>query len=110
MELKDLQKRAMEIRQKYAELEQKKYGKTWTNLDQVSGFVVDVGQLQKIAMAKEGVRDLENVDEKLAHELADCLYSVLVIASRYGVDIEESFVGAMDQLENKIMGSELHLL
>jgi NTP pyrophosphatase (non-canonical NTP hydrolase) len=89
-------------RQKYSELEKKSTGKEWSNLNIMEGFVGDVGDLMKIVMTKEGVREIENVDEKLAHELADCLWSVLVLSEKYGGDIEQSFLKTMDALEKRI--------
>lgn len=100
--MKDLIRRAVEVREKYGKLELKKYGKKWTNSEIAQGFVGDLGDLMKIVMAKEGIRDIENVDEKLAHELADCLYSVFVLANNYGVDLEKSFLKTMDELEIRI--------
>jgi len=94
--------RALEIRKKYSELEIKKRGKSWTNAQIMEGFVVDVGELMEIVMAKEGARDVDNVDEKLAHELSDCLWSVIVLADKYGVDLEQSFLKTMDSLDKRI--------
>ena len=102
MELRELSKRAMEIRGKYSELEKRKKGREWSNLNLMEGFVGDVGDLMKLVMAKEGVREIENVDEKLAHELADCLWCVLVLSEKYGVDIEGSFMKTMVELERRI--------
>ncbi|KKR11919.1 MAG: MazG nucleotide pyrophosphohydrolase [Candidatus Woesebacteria bacterium GW2011_GWA1_39_21] len=102
MDFKQLQNRALEIRRKYSDLEKMKYGKEWTREQIVQGFVGDVGDLVKLIMAKDGVREVEDVDEKLAHELADCLYSILVIANKYGVDIEEEFLKTMNELEERI--------
>lgn len=58
-------------------------------------------------MAKDGLRHIDNVDEKLAHELADCLWSVLVIADKYNVDIKEAFLKTMDELEGRIANETL---
>jgi NTP pyrophosphatase (non-canonical NTP hydrolase) len=70
----------------------------------MEGFVGDVGDLMKIIMAKEGVREMDNIDEKLKHELSDCLWSVIVLADKYGVNLEESFMKTMDDLEKRIKG------
>ncbi|GBE17181.1 hypothetical protein BMS3Abin15_01018 [bacterium BMS3Abin15] len=102
MDIKDLSKRAVEIKEKYHKLEKKKFGKEWINTQIVEGFVGDVGDLMKLAMAKEGIREIENLDEKLAHELADCLYSVLVLSEKYGINIEKSFLETMNRLDEKI--------
>lgn len=102
MDFRQIIARAVEIRKRYSELEVKKYGKKWTKEQRVQGFVGDVGALMKLVMAKEGVREVADVDEKLKHELADCLWSILVIADNYGVDIEKSFLETMDGLEKRI--------
>ena len=47
-------------------------------------------------------RDIEDVDNKLAHELSDCLWSILVLAKKYDADLEASFLKTMDDLEKKI--------
>lgn len=102
MTVQDLIERAREVRAKYADLEMKKYGKTWTPAQLAQGFVGDVGMLMKLVTAKEGVRDTENVDQKLAHELSDCLWSVIVLADAYGIDLEASFASTMNELEGRI--------
>lgn len=102
MDFKQLSQKALEVRKKYSELEKKTKGREWTNLNVMEGFVGDVGDLMKLVMAKEGVRDIENVDEKLAHELSDCLWCILVLASKYDVDIETSFMKTMDELNERI--------
>ena len=107
MDIKQLSQRALEIRQKYAALEKKKHGKEWTNLNLMEGFVGDVGELMKVLQAKEGLREMEQVDEKLSHELADCLWSILVLSEKYGVDIEQNFLKNMDDLEKRIAEQEI---
>lgn len=102
MELSQLADRALEIRKLYNELETRQFGQAWTQKDIMIGFVGDVGDLAKLVMAKEGVRAIVDVDEKLAHELADCLWAILVLSKMYGVDLETEFVGTMSQLEQSI--------
>lgn len=102
MELKQLSKRAKQVRDMYAKLEKEKYGKSWSNLNLMEGFVGDVGDLMKLVMAKEGVRSGEDIDNKLAHELADCLWSVLVLAEKYEIDLEKVFLETMEGLEERI--------
>lgn len=105
MELEQIIKRAAEVKEKYHELEMKKYGKKWTNSQIAEGFVGDVGDLMKIIMAKEGLREMDNIDEKLEHELADCLYCVALLANKYGINLEKAFLENMDKLETKISKS-----
>lgn len=62
------------------------------------GFVGDVGDLAKLVQGKAGVRPTPDLDEKLAHELADCLWCVLTLADEYGIDLESAFVRTMATL------------
>jgi NTP pyrophosphatase (non-canonical NTP hydrolase) len=105
MDFLALLQRAKQIREKYSQLEKTAYGQEWSNLNIMEGFVGDVGELMKLVMAKEGLRTADNVDQKLAHELADCLWSVLILSDKYGIDLEQSFMKNMDELEAKIQAS-----
>jgi len=105
MDFKQLTSRAVEIRQKYSNLEMKKYGREWTREEINQGFVGDVGDLTKLVMAKSGIRNSDgNLDEKIAHELSDCLWSIIILANKYNVDLEKSFLDTMDYLEDRING------
>jgi NTP pyrophosphatase (non-canonical NTP hydrolase) len=64
----------------------------------MQGFVVDVGDLMRLVMAKSGIRHTDEVDAKLAHELADCLWSVLVLAKLYDIDLEKAFLTTLEEL------------
>lgn len=108
MEFIHLSNRALRVRDLYKAFEIKKYGKDWTTEQIAQGFVGDVGDLMKLVQAKSGIRDIAQVDDKLAHELSDCLWSLLVLSARYGIDLESEFLKEMDALEKRI-GSELSL-
>ncbi len=107
MKYEDLLNRAVEIRTKYDELNKAKRNVEWNEQQLMAGFVGDVGDLSKIIMAKHGLRDMDDVDNKLAHELSDCLWSVLVLASKYNIDLASEFMKTMDGLEDRI-AKELH--
>ncbi|HOU13281.1 MAG TPA: MazG nucleotide pyrophosphohydrolase domain-containing protein [Anaerolineae bacterium] len=64
------------------------------------GFVGDVGDLVKLVMAQSGRRMIPDAESKLAHELADCLWSIIVLADVHNVDLEKAFGQTMDDLEN----------
>lgn len=102
MDFQTLVRRAMEIRQQYAALEEATHGRAWSREDVAMGFVGDVGDLVKLVMAHSGVRRIADADQKLAHELADCLWSILVLSALYGIDLEHAFLQTMDDLEQQI--------
>ena len=98
--------RALEVRELFGEWEQAKYGRQWSVSDLLNGFVVDVGDLARLVMAATGARHEEDVPARLAHEFADCLWSVLVLAARLDVDLGAAFATTMDDLES-FLRSEL---
>lgn len=102
MEFNDLAKRAARIRELYAEWEKERYGRSWTREEIALGFMGDVGDLMKLVLAQSGVRHIENADQKLAHELADCLWSILILSQKYDIDLEQAFLHTMDELEESL--------
>lgn len=102
MEFKDIIAKATEIREAYKIYEEKTYGQTWTKENLAEGLVGDVGDLMKLVLAKQGIRQIDNVDEKLAHELSDCLWSIIILAQLYNVDLEKAFMKNMDELKAHI--------
>jgi NTP pyrophosphatase (non-canonical NTP hydrolase) len=66
------------------------------------GFLGDVGDLAKLVQGKEGVRPRTDLDEAFEHELADCLWSVMVLADAYDVDLEAAFLRTMSELREQL--------
>lgn len=109
MEFQEIIQRAAEVRAKYALLEQKQYGAEWSTEELALGFVGDVGDLTKLIVALQGKRKISEAHDKLAHELADCLWSVIILAQAHHIDIESTFIKTMDDLDdhiNKLMLKE----
>ncbi|WP_380282609.1 MazG nucleotide pyrophosphohydrolase domain-containing protein [Kitasatospora purpeofusca] len=103
MDLSEITRQAMRVHTLYDELNQARSGRTWSRQDFVLGFVGDVGDLAKLTQAADGVRPAPP-GPGLAHELADCLWSVVVIAEQYGIDLEAAFTTTMRQLEASLTG------
>lgn len=102
MTIQDMQQRALAIAQKYDEINQSAGRKIWTPAEFMAGFVGDVGDLSKLIMAKNGYREISDNEAKLAHELSDCLWSVLVLADKLGIDIEKAFMATMSELDARL--------
>ena len=92
MNFNDLQQSALQLNQLYEELESKRYGRIWTTQELALGFMGDVGDLAKLVQAHSGIRDIDDHKVKLGHELSDCLWSIIVLASKCGIDLEAEFV------------------
>lgn len=100
--LKELLSKAAEIRERYNVVNKQDGHDKWNGIDYTAGFVGDVGDLMKLVMAKENKRHKDNVDADLKHELGDCLWSLMVIANHYDIDLEEAFKGTMQELEKRL--------
>jgi NTP pyrophosphatase (non-canonical NTP hydrolase) len=92
MKLGDLEKSALQLNELYEQLEIKKYGRVWTTEELALGFVGDVGDLAKLIQANAGIRNIDDCRAKLGHELSDCLWSIIVLANKCGIDLEAEFV------------------
>jgi NTP pyrophosphatase (non-canonical NTP hydrolase) len=102
VEFADMQTMARAVREKYAGMEIARYGRSWTREEIMLGFLGDVGDLAKLVQGKEGVRPRPDIEAALAHELADCLWSVMTLAEAYDVDLESAFTNTMGQLESTL--------
>lgn len=92
MNFSDLEKSALQLNELYEKLETKRYGRVWTTQELALGFMGDVGDLAKLVQAHAGVRTIDDCNAKLGHELSDCLWSILVLANKCGIDLEAEFV------------------
>ena len=102
MDFQEITKRALTIRSQYSDFEKQRYGRPWTSEEIALGLVGDVGDLAKLVMAENGRRDIPYSKRKLEHELADCLWSIIVLANLYNIDLENSFLETMDNLERHL--------
>ena len=106
MDFQKMVDRALMIRKIYEGKEKRLYGSAWTSEEIALGFVGDVGDLAKLVIAENGKRNITNSKEKLEHELADCLWSIIVLSNLHSVDLERSFMEAMDRLENHLLETQ----
>jgi NTP pyrophosphatase (non-canonical NTP hydrolase) len=104
MEFAEMQDRARAVRAQYAAMEIERYGRPWTREEIMLGFLGDVGDLAKLVQGKEGVRPRDDLDTALAHELADCLWSVMTLADAYDVDLAATFDETMSALSASLPG------
>lgn len=91
MKYEELEASALQLNALYEALEIKLYGRAWSTTELALGFVGDIGDLAKLIQANAGIRNIDDYKTKLGHELADCLWSVIVLANKCGVDLEAEF-------------------
>jgi len=104
MKFSELEKSALQLNALYEQLEIKRYGRIWTTQELALGFVGDVGDLAKLIQANAGVRTIEDCKAKLGHELSDCLWSIMVLASKCGIDLEAEFARNTRELIEHVSG------
>jgi NTP pyrophosphatase (non-canonical NTP hydrolase) len=102
LDIKELQEIAIRLRESYDDLNLRESGRIWTHEEIMLGFVGDVGDLAKLVVAEEGVRSLPGGREALEHEIADCLWSLLILADRYDVDLAAVFNRMVAELDLKL--------
>jgi len=102
MDFQEISRKAITVRKLYEEFEARQYGAPWTSEEIALGFVGDVGDLEKLVMAESGRRTILESKIKLAHELADCLWSALVLANLHNIDLEKTFLETMNNLERQL--------
>jgi NTP pyrophosphatase (non-canonical NTP hydrolase) len=106
MEFQNLIDEALTVRKMYEEKEKQLYGSAWTIEEIALGFVGDVGDLAKLILAENGRRNITDSKEKLEHELADCLWSIIVLSKLHDVNLEISFIKTMEGLKNHLLETQ----
>jgi NTP pyrophosphatase (non-canonical NTP hydrolase) len=103
MELTESLERVRKIKQVYNTLNRIEGYKSWGASEYVQALQGDVGDLAKLVLAQRGYAFAQkDVEERIARELADCLWSVLVLADELDVDINQEFSKMLHRLEDKI--------
>jgi NTP pyrophosphatase (non-canonical NTP hydrolase) len=104
MKLGDLETSALRLNDLYEQLEVKRHGRIWTTEELALGFVGDVGDLAKLIQANAGIRTIDDCKAKLGHELSDCLWSIIVLAHKCGIDLEAEFARNIRELTDHVSG------
>jgi NTP pyrophosphatase (non-canonical NTP hydrolase) len=104
MKFSDLETSALQLNDLYERLEVKRWGRAWTTQELALGFMGDVGDLAKLIQANAGIRDIDDCKAKLGHELSDCLWSILVLANKCGIDLQTEFVKNTRELSEYVSG------
>ena len=104
MDFNDLERAALQLNVLYERLEAKRYGRAWTTQELALGFVGDVGDLAKLIQAHAGVRTIDDCKAKLGHELSDCLWSIMVLANKCGIDLQGEFVRNTSEIAAYVTG------
>ena len=95
--------RAMHVRRLYHQIEEHINGKVWTIQEDMLGFVTDVGIVGRLVMAADGPWAYGgDVHVELESKLSECLWWILVLSARLGVDITEAFTSFVDNRDTEL--------
>lgn len=94
--------RANHVRRLYDEENARLARPAWGPAEYLQGLTGDLGALARLIMSRNGFREAVNIDQRLAHELADCLWSVIVLADALEIDLESAFESTMTLLETRL--------
>ncbi|MFS8198393.1 hypothetical protein ACLVWQ_06855 [Streptomyces sp. CWNU-52B] len=92
--------RALRVRARYEQIEQRVLGRTWTLPELALGFTNDAAYVGRLVLAAERTWGIDgDVDAELRHKLAECLWWVFVLADRLDVDMPEAYAATMDRID-----------
>ncbi len=98
--------RALQIRKLYNQLEEHLHGTSWTNQEDLIGLSSDIGELGRLVMATEGRWSHEgNLNKELGDKLSECLWWILVLSERLGINLTMAFISKMDVLDDSLTSS-----
>lgn len=101
MELNEIIKRSVKIREQYHNLEREYHGSNWSIEEDALAFLTDAGLVGRMTMDNQGRWPIENSKEQLKHKLGECVWWLAVLADRMNLDLETCVSEFLDKTENK---------
>ncbi len=103
MQLAELIEQIKRLKAAYNALNRMEGYKTWGAAEYLHALQGDVGDFGKLYLAKKGFAfSQKDLDRKIAQELADILWDVLVLADELDVDLEDEMEKTLNKLGQKI--------
>ncbi|CAM4197206.1 hypothetical protein SAMN06265348_106184 [Pedobacter westerhofensis] len=99
LKLNDVISRAEQIRELYHQLELAHHGSEWTVEEDVLAFLTDAALIARLTMSQQGRWPKENTEEELSHKLGECIWWLIIIANRTGLDINAALDGFLTKTE-----------
>lgn len=99
----------LEVRNAYDALNKTQGQEIWNANDYMDGLIGDIGDLHKLVMAYNGKRqykakDNKSLNQAIGHELSDIIWSVVVLAKEFDIDLEDAVLSNMSELKSKLEG------
>lgn len=103
LSLQEIIQRALAIREQYRQLEQKYHQTEWTIEEDALAFLTDAGLVGRLAMAQQQrwPKSDSDVEQELAHKLAENIWWCIVLGERMGIDMEQATAQFLHRMELK---------
>ncbi|MES2660678.1 MAG: MazG-like protein [Verrucomicrobiota bacterium] len=100
--------RSRNIREAYHRLELQHHGSEWTTGEDALAFLTDAALVGRLTMAYQERWPLENGQaHDLEHKLGECLWWLIVLAGRMGIDAESALESFLTTTEQQLSGSQV---
>ncbi|WP_273706022.1 MazG-like protein [Leuconostoc mesenteroides] len=106
MEISNLNKRSMKIRNVYHQFEKSLHGSEWSKQEDVLAYLTDAGLIARLFMSKENRWPMSdspiNTKEQFGQKLAENIWWLFVIAGNEGIDLEyelNKFLTSKEKME-----------
>lgn len=98
--------RSQKIREIFHRLELKHHGSEWTTEEDALAFLTDAGLVGRLTMAHQGRWPVEKEKaHDLEHKLGECIWWLIVLAERMGIDAESALESFLTETEQQLKGS-----
>ncbi|MEY8461761.1 MazG-like protein [Streptococcus merionis] len=100
MTIQELLERSLAIRKTYRNLEIKHHGSEWTIEEDLLGLSNDIGNLNRLAMTKQG-RYYDETPYSLEQKLAENIWWLVELSERLNIDLETELEAFLSEKEKR---------
>lgn len=107
MTLNEAVTRAQDIREIFHQLEVHHHGSPWSVQEDALAFLTDAGLVGRLTMAQQGrwPMERETGQDELEHKLGECMWWLIVLGERMGIDAEGALESFLTRTERQLKGS-----
>ena len=77
-------------------------GEKWGIYQRFNDLVEEVGELANSIQVKEGWKTKNRAKADLVNSVCDVLYSILLVASHYDIDLEREYPEVLKEIEDRV--------
>lgn len=97
-----LVRRSRDIRARYHDLEVSHHGSPWSVEEDALAFLTDAGLVGRLTMDRRGRWPKAGSVGELEHKLGECIWWLVVLADRQGIDVEQALELFLTSTERRL--------